>query len=432
MSALSFDELRAASFSCWAAMLVYMDEDVEVLLETTFFIIRHYWQSFDPASRQKARDMLSFLLENQERILREMIHKLPSLGNIPDFVDLERKLNSLRQPLDNRTAFMLFAERLKHENSGVVLQALSELSGYLKQNQGYLQASAISEQPDSVVTILVRALLDCSSTYSGLQTDVARACTECIGLVGCLDSNRIETIRENRQFVVLNNFDDAEETTDFVLFLLEEVLVKSFLSATDTNFQGFLSFAMQELLERCNFKASVAVQDRQGEVIYRKWLGLPESVREVLTPFMTSSYRVGPMNQSKVEYPIFRPNRTYANWLRFFVLDLLRKGQNVFAQYLFEPLCRVIRVKDLSVAEFLLPFLVVHIIVGQESTQDDRRNVMGEILSVLQYELPPDASSVERKQMKLYCEVGLRPRLQPYVSSLLTRDRQSSRSSITP
>lgn len=401
------------------------DEDVQVLLETTFFIIDHYWQSFDQETREKSIALITFLLDICERIeiKRERdiaehkcdaadrgksIRKLPSLGHIKELAGLHKRLESMRKPVDKREAFVIFAERLTHENSGVVLQTLSQLTGYLEKNQSYLQTSALSEQPDSVILILTRALLDCSAKYNGMQPDIARLCAECIGLVGCLDSNRLESNREEKQFVVTDNFDDAAETTDFIGFMLETVLVKSFLSATDTRYIGFLSFAMQELLNRCDFKLAYFEQGKGTSAgIYRKWLALGDTAREVLAPLLTSGYNLAPMAHQPVEYPIFRPGRGYVNWLRAFVLDLLRNGQNPFSLTIFEPLCRVIRVKDVSIAEFLLPYVVVHVVVGQDRTSEFRTKILGELLAILNYEPAEDATYVEREDMKLCYEVGI-------------------------
>lgn len=381
------------------------EEDVEALIETTFFIIGQYWSFFDGYTQDKSRDLLRFLLSKHGEVLDNTVDKLPSLSHISELADVRKLLDARRQPLDNRAAFALFIDRIRHENSGVVEKGLFELSGYLSQNQDYLQASAVSEQPDSVVTDMSRALLDCASKYNGINADVARLCAECIGLMGCLDSNRLEAVREQREFIVLSNFDDAEETTDFVAFILEEVLVKSFVSTTDSNLQGFLSYVMQELLERCDYKAAVALQGRDGERIYRKWLSMPESVRDILIPFLTSKYKLAPMPQVKTEYPVFRAGRSYANWLRQFTLDLLHRGQNLFAEIIFEPLSRAIRVKDLSVAIFLLPYLVVHATLGHTYAQPEKDAIWNELLSILKQDVPENASYMEREDRKLFCEV---------------------------
>lgn len=390
-------------------MLTHLEEeDIEALIETTFYIIGQYWSSFDQETRDKSKTLLRLFLNDQGEVLDNTIDKLPSLGHISELSEFSKKLDARRSPLDSRNAFLVFIERIHHENAGVVQQGLVELSAYLRRHQGYLQTSALSEQPDSVVTELSRALLDCVSKYNNINPDVSRLCAECIGLMGCLDSNRLNTIREQREFIVLSNFVDADETTNFVAFMLEEVLVKSFVSTTDVSLQGFLSYVMQELLDRCDYREAVAAPQTndQFERIYRKWLVMPESVRDVLAPFLTSRYRLAPMPRPTVEYPILRAGRSYPNWLRQFTLDLLHKGQNVFADVLFEPLCRAIRVKDLSVAIFLLPYLVVHITLGQLAAAQEKDAVWNELLLILRQDVPENASHLEKEDKKLFCEVS--------------------------
>ncbi|KAI0897246.1 phosphatidyl inositol 3-kinase [Annulohypoxylon nitens] len=408
-AAMLYDDLRSAAFSCWAAMLLYL-EDVEALIETTFFLISHYWSSFDEETQKKSKDLIESLLDKESTVLEATISKLPSFSHINYLSDIEGKLSKLRQPVDSRTAFSLLAERVSHENDGVVLLALRELASYLQRQQGYLQASAVSEQPDSVVSTLARSLLDCSSRFNSVHSEISDLCTQCLGLVGCLDPNRVETVRAERQIVVKSNFEHSGETTDFVIYLLEEVLVKSFLSATDTKLQGFLSYAMQELLERADIKVAVQMEGtRDAAPIYRKWLSMSVTAREVLIPFLTSRYVVQPMAPQQTEYPIFRPGKTrYANWMRSLTLDLMRKPQAPFAELIFEPLCRVVRIKDLSTVEFLFPYVILHIVVGEDTTEEQRSNVLNELLNVLRHEVPANASYEERENQKLYCEAVFR------------------------
>jgi serine/threonine-protein kinase ATR len=407
---MSDDELRVAAFSCWASMMFCFEEsEVDILIETTFYLINQYWSTFEDVSQQLSKDLINFLLDKQLPTVEKFIGKLPSFSHINELSDIELKLSKLRSPLDNRTAFFLFAERIYHETAGVVLHALRELAEYLQRHQGYLQASAVSEQPDPIVSNLVRALLDCASRYNGFDTEISDLCTQCIGLVGCLDPNRIETVRGENQIIVTSNFEDFRQVTEFVFFLLEKVLVLSFVSTTDTRMQGFLSYAMQELLDRSNIAEAVKMEGlRDGEAAYRRWCSISQSAQEILTPFMTSKYKLPPMAQQEVKYPIFSLEKSYGNWIRNLTLDCLRKPQTPFAMLLFEPLCRLIRVKDLSVAEFLFPYLIVHIILGEEITERERTAILSELLTVLEYKLSPEASYAEREDHKLYCEASTR------------------------
>ncbi|KAG5942731.1 hypothetical protein E4U59_000920 [Claviceps monticola] len=409
------ESLRSASLSCWAAMLAnFEEEDMEALLEPTFFIVSRYWNVLTPTSCDVVKQMLLSLLAKHGAVVETHISKLPSLAGCKGLEGVEKKLAAMRPSLAMEEALEIFAERVAHDNSGVVHQALTELVPYLRQNQSALYTSAVSQRPDSAITTLLRALLDCVCRYNGLQMDVARLCVQSMGLIGCLDSNQIETIREQRSIVVLNNFEDrdGDEMTDFALFLLQEVLVPSFLSATDTKLQGFLSYAMQTLLKRCAIGEACATKNSEmltGSKIYRKWIAIPENVRAVLQPFLSSRYVVAPMQPVNVEYPIFRPNKPYGNWLRSFVLDMLENGQNSSGLMLFEPLKRVIRVKDLSMAEFLLPYLVLHIWLGSKSSEGDKDKIINELLGVLEYEPVGGASShMEREEMKRFCHVVFR------------------------
>ncbi|KAI1816156.1 phosphatidylinositol 3 [Poronia punctata] len=410
LAAMSYDELRVAAFSCWASMMFYFDEyEVDILLETTFYLVNQYWPVFEDVSRQVSKRMVVFLLEKQQPIVEKYIGKLPSFSHINELSDVEARLSKLRTPLDTRTAFFLLAERIFHETSGVVLHALRELVSYLQRQQGYLQASAVSEHPDSIVANLVRALLNTAARFNGVDGEISDLCVQCLGLIGCLDPNRVEFIRGQNQIIVTSNFEDSRQVTEFTFFLLERVLVRSFVSTTDTKLQGFLSYAMQELLDRSSISDAVRMEGvRDSEPIYRKWCSISQSAQEVLMPFITSRYTLIPMVSQPIEYPIFRPGRSYSNWMRNLTLDCLRRPQTPFAMLIFEPLCRLIRVRDLSIAEFLFPYLIVHMILGEGIPTDERTLVLQELLSVLQYQLPAEASYAEREDRKLYCEAIFR------------------------
>ncbi|KAF5636368.1 UVSB PI-3 kinase [Fusarium tjaetaba] len=413
LSTLAQDALREASFSCWASMLTHLEEtDVEALLETTFFVVTRYWPFMNESTALLAQQMLKSLVDEFDHLVAKYIVKLPSLRHIPELRDIETKMDQHRPAtLAVEEVLEAFAERICHENSGVALQALTELIPYLQENQAALHTSEISLQSDIGVVALMRSLLDCASKYSGFPGDIARLCTEAMGLIGCLDPSKIETVREQRSIVILNNFATNEETTDFVLFLLEEALVPAFLSTTDVKFQGFLSFAMQELMGRCDIKAACAMENsgmKGGNDIYRKWVAMPETVREVVAPFLASRYVVAPMPHTEIEYPLFRPGRPYPSWLRVYVLDLLRKGQTPFADLIFEPLARVIRVKDLSIAEFILPYIVLHTLLGSRTTQQERDDILGELLAILQYQPAETASYQEKEDMRRYCHLVFR------------------------
>jgi serine/threonine-protein kinase ATR len=391
------------------------DEDIELMLESTFSTVIQRWVTFDEVTRKKVESTLQYLLRQRTRLIRNAVVNLPSLSQFPALSDVEAQLIKLRTPTDIGNAFQIFSRRVSHENSGVVTQALVELKAYLKTHQSFLQASAVSEQPDVVIGFLVRSILDSCVKFNQAHHDIARLAAECIGLIGCLDPNRVESVREQREIVVVSNFHDPGDTTDFILFILEEVIVKAFLSTTDTGVQGFLSYVMQILLEKCDFQTVCVPILMLGakptaEPLWQKWLSLPSGVQDTLTPFLTSKYSLTELTEKvKVEYPIFRPEtmrpeKMYINWLKSFVMDLLHKPLNANADLIFTPLRRAIRIRENSVAEFLFPYVALHVIV--EGTDRNRKDIGEELLAILRYQITAE-STVKREELKMCSEVRL-------------------------
>jgi serine/threonine-protein kinase ATR len=211
--------------------------------------------------------------------------------------------------------------------------------------------------------------------------------------------------------VVVSNFHDHGETTDFVLYIIEEVIVPAFLSAEDTSLQGFFSYVMQELLDKCNFRNVIGDILRKGEKnsndnLYLKWKSLSPGVQDVLTPFLSSKYGLADMEMPRLSYPIFRPDKMppklYNAWLKSFCLDLLQKPFQFSTNLIFPPLCRAIRIKDVSVANFVLPYLALHVVVDGKDSH--RGEIGNELLSILSYEAI-DEPEGRRQDLKLCIEV---------------------------
>jgi serine/threonine-protein kinase ATR len=396
------------------------DDDVETMLESTFSIIIQHWPVFDEETRVLGRDVLKYLLKHRTRLIRMSIVNLPSLSQLDSLEDIDDNIEQFRRPTDTSNALRIFSSRLRNENAGVVHQALVELKKYLHKHQSFVHASAIGDQPDPVIAKLTRAILDTCIKFNRTQNEIPVLSLQCMGLVGCLDPNRVESPREQHDMVVVSNFKESSESTDFVLFTFQHVLVPVFLSTTDTALQGFFSYSMQQLLEVCDFRRICGPAVRSGqrnnnEPLYEKWQALPSDVRHTLTPFLTSKYAVNDLHRAPVEYPIFgaitderrrntSTDRMYGAWLRTFTADLLSKPSTIHAQIIFPALSRAIRIRDTTVAHFLLPYLILHVVL--EGTDKNRGEISEELLSVLLYRMPHNSRAVRRDEWRSCLEVG--------------------------
>ncbi|KAI9793452.1 MAG: serine/threonine-protein kinase M1 [Candelina submexicana] len=391
-AALHVDELRDQAFTAWSTMVTKLGpEDIETLIESTFSLVVQYWTAFESDTQQRAHDMITHLLQKHSEIIRKVINTVPSLASVPLMSKFEAELAKVKAQTDVRHRYQAFISRCQHENATVVSQALTELVPYLRHNQSFLNECAVSQQPDPVLAQLTRSILDACIRFDDSQPEVARLCAECIGLIGCLDPNRIESVRLRRDLLVLSNFEKADETIDFIVVLLQHVLVKAFLSARNTSVQAFQAYVMQELLKFCQFDTTVTYRSRalESNATYRRWISLPESVRNTLTPLLNSRYTLtaGPQ-RVEAAYPIFALDRTHGTWLRTLVIDLLWKANGENAQEIFPVLSKVVRGQDLSVANFLFPFAALNIVVG--GTESQKMELGQELLTVLKQPLPDD------------------------------------------
>ncbi|KAL5628224.1 hypothetical protein BROUX41_002972 [Berkeleyomyces rouxiae] len=408
LSVMTLEELRRPALSAWAAMVLNLDEtDAVLLLEPTYYVVIQYWAMFDATSKTMAEKLILDLHAKYPEIFNDNIFKIPSLRHTPALAKLEDELDVVKKSamatISTKKMYSIYVERITHENSGVVWLGLGDLVTFLKTHQSWIQASALSENPDGVVSLLLRAVLDCAARFNGLDYEISRMCTECLGLIGCLDSNRVEANKEKRTFVVYNNFTKDNEKTEFGFFLLTEVLLKSFSSTTDTRMQGFLAYAMQELLERCDIKALVTGPGtRGGNEISRDWALLPPGDKEMLNTFMSSRYVLNSNIPPAAQMPSFRPDGEYSQWLRDMVFFLIQNPQNPNAALIFDPLTRLVRVKDTSVAEHLLPYVFSHVVIGCESSIYNKLNT--ELLSILEFDPPNIHTPEERRHRNRYYE----------------------------
>ena len=389
-SALNIEELCDQAFSAWKTLISSLrEEDIEPLVDQTLAIVIKYWGLLTEESRKQACQLVDHIVTNHPTLVRDIFNTMPSLASIPDMAPFQARINELGAELDVRSRFLALIRRCQSENATVVEQALKELLPFLSENEEFLHVSVLSEQPDPVIAQLTRALLDCCVKFNTTSDCITLLSSRCLGLVGCMDPNRVETIKEKKDILVLSNFDRMEETVDFVLFFLQNVLVEAFLSASNTRAQGFLAYAMQGLLKICHLNTAVTQRSRdlQGDEKYQRWMELPESVRNTLTPFLTSTYTVTVVAANpKAEYPIFRPDRPHSEWLRTLVQDLLKAGTADNAKLIFAVCSRVVKGQDISISSFLLPFAVLNRIVG--GTEQEIQDLQLELLNVLSHTLP--------------------------------------------
>jgi serine/threonine-protein kinase ATR len=387
------------------------DEDLIPLLGQTFSIVLRYWSVFNDTAQGVAQDMVSQMFQNRLQLMQDSAGMIPSLRSIPVLSKFENRLRKWRENISTEERLHQLARRCSHENVIVVEYALVELKECIKENQEFLYTSAGNQKPDPVVAELIRCLLDVIITFKDpdlpARPRIERLSAECLGLIGAVNPNIVESSRVKEEMTVLHNFNRADESADFVLFFLEKVLVKQFLSSLDMKSQGFLAWCAQQLLDFCQKTGQITTETRRSTqstmktLAQQRWDNLRPAARETLIPFLKSKYELsGESTSTPFEYPLFKPGITFRDWLITIIKELLSKPSGENAKQIFVACDRVCRAQDISISKFLFPVAVLHIAISGSDT--DRENITKEFLAVLRYSCRP-TDSAKMKDTQRQC-----------------------------
>nr|POF13133.1 protein kinase rad3 [Quercus suber] len=405
-SAMKQPGLCESAFTAWLTLLPMLEsEDIAHVINETFALIVKYWDSFSVELQTSTHAKVADLFKNHSQVIQENIMTLPSLQSVPLLAKFASEVERLKAQDGIEALCKAFAKRLRDESGTVVLQSLQELYPFLIQHQETIHDSAISEQPPQSLSDLIRALLDTTTQYASGDPVAATWCGKSLGVLGCLDPDRVEVVRKKRHVLVLSDFELGSEAVEWIIVLLEDVLVNAFRSTTKARAQGFLAFVIQELLKFCKFDWDVALRPRggtQSATGQQRWLMMPEHIRLTLTPFLNSRYTVmtNVNNQaSDRSYPGFSAETTHSAWLQPLVYDLVWKAKGDNAKALFPLLGRIVRGPDIAIASFILPYAMLNVVLG--GTVKEVKGIQDELLAVLTCQ---SSSSVQQDTIKMCSE----------------------------
>ncbi|KAK5957292.1 serine/threonine-protein kinase M1 [Knufia fluminis] len=385
-AAMSDHDLCNAAYLAWSTTIACLGEDELIdLLEQTFAITVQYWPNLYTETQQTAHDTISQLFKKQRTAVRERIEMLPSLRSVPQLAQLEEELAVMRQQKDELNVLSTYVTRLKDETLVVVQLAMVELAEVLRNKNDFIQRSVTREQPDIVIAELIRVILDCSVKFNKDEQILLHA-AQCLGAIGKVDTSRIDSSREQASMIVLSDFAIAAETTAFLLFFMDNVVVKEYVSASSLRSKTFLGWALQELLKISGMTPEVGSRTRVGGLSGkdRQWLELPEETRLVLTPFLASKFIApGRKPEDSCTYPVFRPGLTFEQWLTRLALDLLSKGPSQNVDIVFTVFWRMVHFSPgTAISSFLLPYAALNLLLN--GTNTEKEELSQEILCILQ------------------------------------------------
>ncbi|OLL26574.1 Protein kinase rad3 [Neolecta irregularis DAH-3] len=408
-SALAIPSLTKGTLKVWLILAKNLQPtEVKDLASTMFSILLQFWPQLKSNSdKSLVSSIFKYSFDNHFQALASTVESLPSLRTVPDLAGFDMHFQTSLSEANPRAQLQALISRCGHENISVCTQSLIELQAMLDVHENWLQCLILADKCDGLVIQLVRQLLDTCAKYRGLSVEITILCGECLGIVGAIDPSRLEISQSIADLVVLTNFQDAEESIGYTISLLDIHLVSAFRASLDTKAQGFLAYTMQELLKFCGFPAKENSKNGKSIVnpkMMRHWTLLSKASKETLSPLLSSKYFLTSSHSYiRQTYPIFPQQRNFREWLQNLTLDLCQIVNGENATKIFSACSRVIKDQDLSIANFVLPFVALNVIVG--GSEQDRKDIVTEILEVLRFAVDSKSDAFESEKSKMACQV---------------------------
>lgn len=400
-STLSVNELMLATLQSWRKFIFNLRfvEIVPVIGQTGAALLAA-WPRFGPAEKKEAAAILKYIVIDSETELRGHISALPSLEALSkDIPEICARLRTVRGNWGAEQVLKNLLSRVASEHAAICLQSLHDLKAFLLQRRDYMFSITSGSVFDGLVGEMVSVLFSTATRTDDQHAEMRDLCFECMGVLGAVDPDRFEQPSEEPIRPLLHNFEDEDEAVELAVRLVSDLLVSSFRATDDTKHQAALAFAIQELLKFCGFTPSLVHQTGISPPSVKakaRWSNLPKAVVDTVAPLLNSKYSVEHGQPTSRSHPVYNHTDSFRDWIQSWATQLILAVKGERAKTLFGTLRAVIRGDDLTIAQYILPHLVLNIMISGPTR--DQQMISQEFQAVLEDQVQPTSGfDAERK-----------------------------------
>ncbi len=372
-------------------------EESRAYFGTTSATLIYLWPSFSPLFRKAAMNALDYMINKVGRNVQGALNDVVDFSHIPD---LEKLYNQLQRRRGERPPEMVLSnilQRVESPNYVMASQSLVDLKTFMLNHKVFMHGLTSGDTFSPLVGKILLVLFSSSSRDNDDAEPLRLLAFECFGILGAVDPDRTY-IPTPETLVLLTNFADEKETVTFAVHLITSLLVDAFRSTSDTKYQGYLAYGIQELLRFCSFTPSLVLGNGSvPDKVRKRWKALPAHILEIVTPFLGSRFTVKTPQPPHTTHPLYPDKSTYRDWIQLWTTYLISQVKNATAKKIFTVLQPAVHNSDVVVAHHLLPHLVLHnLISGDDQVVE---NIRVELIVVLEDQVNPHSSSSSDKRL---------------------------------
>ncbi|KAI0080860.1 hypothetical protein K474DRAFT_1682349 [Panus rudis PR-1116 ss-1] len=400
-TAILKEGMAEASLQSWYALLTTLnvrDVGPHVCATTATFV--SLWSKFSPEARKVAKECLHYIVIKIGRDLGMYMNDIAGMQGIPELADIQNHLLGLRRSWTSKQMLVVLLDRATSQSVTVATCALAELKSFILQHEKFIHSLSSGDAFDKVAGRLVSTLFAAAGRVGEGSEELSNLAFECIGILGAIDPDRLEMATNDSRMVVMSNFTEEEESMNFALHLLQDILYDTYRTTNDMEYHTHISFVIQTVLQFCGFTPAI-LPGSGGSVplkVRKRWERLRQDVTDTLAPLVKTHYKMRDEDPKCVQHPLYPAADTFVEWIQSWAGCLITNTSGERARLLFRAFLPILHNPDVGIISCLLPHLVLNVLRSGKDVAV--QNIRAEILSVLEDQVNPDSvTSTSKKEL---------------------------------
>ena len=400
-TAMEINEISYTALRCWHLLIKKLeDQELSAVIGGLIAYILQKWPTFNTKMKKLAHELLDDVINEKSALIFQINPYIVfSLIQERDFdFDIIKKNNKFAKHagkvISTTNLIPIFVQNLQSNNLYVVKQTLDDIKIFLERKQVDGREGALNlSRNDSSFNSLLSTLLNTAYKFRVMDNNISKMCSKHISLIGMRDLTKVGNISTTLADRVCN-FNDTEQTINFLIWVTNDILVPSFWGSENPNKQLFVALVMQESLKYCGLhsgeidQVTYKIEDHPDRLA--QWNKFNTISKATLTPLLYSRYEARPSDYAPLSYPIYDVNDGYTPWIKTLTLDLIKMGTLQDTKHPLQIFASLMKGDDGYISNFLLPYIVIDILIKAHTNRECEilaKNVVIEFNHVFQKDL---------------------------------------------
>ncbi|XP_055380067.1 serine/threonine-protein kinase ATR [Condylostylus longicornis] len=318
------------------------------------------------------------------------ISKLNVSQNIRLFVTQRTEKKLRTNNLQDKIEFYL--KQVTHENVIIRVYGLKYLKEVFSENRRELNKMILGQNFINPIleNVLGNLMVGCKHSDSNLKL----ISSKCIGELGAIEPGLMRpNYSAQERIFPLSIHSDA-----FAIMALKE-LCKAYQFQKDTHYVDNFSLGIQEILRTFG-----VCPKRKNKM--EVWNAIPERMRQIMEPLLTSCYTGMQKVENAQTHPIFGSEcaKTYILWAFSWATNIVHSIEDMDTKHLLNSLLPSLR-RDINILDAFLPYVILHGL--QNRNQQNRDHIFEELNCVFKNVLnkQPINTSLKTKNREDFIEL---------------------------